>query len=58
MEPFPRWVRARVTAKLEVPVPLGSVANAPLMQVEVRGEAQKTLQNVRINKITGEVEEE
>lgn len=58
MEPFPRWVRARVTAKLEVPVPLGSVANAPLMQVEVRGETQKTLQNVRINKITGEVEEE
>lgn len=58
MEPFPRWVRARVTAKLEVPVPLGNVASTQMMQVEVRGEAQKTLKDIRINKVTGEVEEE
>ncbi len=54
MESYPRWVRARVDAKLEVPVPVGAAVGTKTMQVFVRGETQRTLKNLRISKSSGE----
>ncbi len=54
MELYPRWVRARVDAKVEVPVPAGAAVGTKTMQVFVRGETQRTLKNLKISSRTGE----